>query len=316
MVEVAGGYQIVTRPELHEWVRRLFHERTTQKLSVASLETLAVIAYKQPVTAPEIAEIRGVNTSGVLGTLVERKLVKIVGPQAGRRPPVPVRHDARVPRALRPERSVGSAEGRGHVGAARLRSAAVGRRARAADARCRSTDEDERRAITDADSHFSSVREFGSTSSCPCTASRRAARRMMLIAQGRVELNGKIVHRARHEGQSRHRRDSRRRPAAEGRAGQALSADVQARRRRVRRARIRSGGTTVIDLVAAAGVHGLLLSGRPSRLRLRRADHSDQRRRRSPSASRIRATSWSARTKPSSRAFPTSAISSGCGAAC
>ena len=79
MVEVAGGYQIVTRPELHEWVRRLFHERTTQKLSVASLETLAVIAYKQPVTAPEIAEIRGVNTAGVLGTLIERRLVKIVG---------------------------------------------------------------------------------------------------------------------------------------------------------------------------------------------------------------------------------------------
>ena len=79
LVEVAGGFQIVTRPELHEWVRRLFHERTTQKLSVASLETLAVIAYKQPVTSPEIAEIRGVNTSGVLGTLVERRLVKVVG---------------------------------------------------------------------------------------------------------------------------------------------------------------------------------------------------------------------------------------------
>src|SRR5262245_55588573 len=79
IVEVAGGYQIVTRPELHEWVRRLFHERTTQKLSVAALETLAVVAYKQPVTAPEIAEIRGVNTAGVLGTLLERKLIKIVG---------------------------------------------------------------------------------------------------------------------------------------------------------------------------------------------------------------------------------------------
>ena len=69
----------MTRAELHEWVRRLFHERTTQKLSVASLETLAVIAYKQPVTAPEISEIRGVNTVGVLGTLVERHLVKVVG---------------------------------------------------------------------------------------------------------------------------------------------------------------------------------------------------------------------------------------------
>src|SRR6266566_1746305 len=69
-VEVAGGHQIVTRPELHEWVRRLFHERTTQKLSVAALETLAVIAYRQPVTAPEITEVRGVNTAGVLGTLI------------------------------------------------------------------------------------------------------------------------------------------------------------------------------------------------------------------------------------------------------
>jgi segregation and condensation protein B len=79
LVEVAGGYQIVTRPDLHEWVRRLFHERSTQKLSVQALETLAVIAYKQPITALEITEIRGVNTSGVLNTLLERHLVKIVG---------------------------------------------------------------------------------------------------------------------------------------------------------------------------------------------------------------------------------------------
>jgi segregation and condensation protein B len=80
IVEVAGGYQIVTRAELHEWVRKLFHERTSQKLSVQALETLAVIAYKQPVTAPEIAEIRGVSSSGgVLATLVERHLIKTVG---------------------------------------------------------------------------------------------------------------------------------------------------------------------------------------------------------------------------------------------
>jgi segregation and condensation protein B len=79
LAEIAGGYQITTRPELHEWVRRLFHERTTQKLSVQSLETLAVIAYKQPITAAEIGEIRGVNTSGVLSTLMERHLIKIVG---------------------------------------------------------------------------------------------------------------------------------------------------------------------------------------------------------------------------------------------
>jgi segregation and condensation protein B len=79
LVEVAGGYQIVTRPELHEWVRRLFHEQTTQKLSVPALETLAVIAYKQPITAPEITDVRGVNAAGVVGTLMERKLIKIVG---------------------------------------------------------------------------------------------------------------------------------------------------------------------------------------------------------------------------------------------
>jgi segregation and condensation protein B len=69
LVDVAGGYQIVTRPELHEWVRKLFHERTTQKLSVQALETLAVIA-----------EIRGVSSSGgVLSTLVDRRLIKTVG---------------------------------------------------------------------------------------------------------------------------------------------------------------------------------------------------------------------------------------------
>ncbi len=80
LIEIAGGYQIVTRPELHEWVRKLFHERTSSKLSVQALETLAVIAYKQPVTAAEIAEIRGVSSSGgVLSTLVDRRLIKTVG---------------------------------------------------------------------------------------------------------------------------------------------------------------------------------------------------------------------------------------------
>jgi segregation and condensation protein B len=79
LVEVAGGYQIVTRPDLHEWVRRLFHERSTQRLTVQALETLAVVAYKQPITSLEISEVRGVNTSGVLGTLLERHLIKIVG---------------------------------------------------------------------------------------------------------------------------------------------------------------------------------------------------------------------------------------------
>jgi len=79
LVEVASGYQIVTKPELHEWVRRLFQERSSQRLSVQALETLAVIAYKQPITALEITEIRGVNTAGVLGTLIDRRLIKVAG---------------------------------------------------------------------------------------------------------------------------------------------------------------------------------------------------------------------------------------------
>ena len=81
LVEVAGGYQIVTRSDLHDWVRKLFHERSTQRLTVQALETLAVIAYKQPITALEVTEIRGVNTAGVLNTLLERGLNKIVGPK-------------------------------------------------------------------------------------------------------------------------------------------------------------------------------------------------------------------------------------------
>ena len=86
LVEVAGGYQIVTRPELDEWVRRLFHDHSSQRLSVQALETLAVIAYRQPVTGPEIADSRGVNASGVIGTLLERRLIKITGrkPVVGR----------------------------------------------------------------------------------------------------------------------------------------------------------------------------------------------------------------------------------------
>jgi segregation and condensation protein B len=79
LVEVAGGYQIVTRPDLNDWVRKLFNERSTQRLTVQALESLAVIAYKQPITAAEVTEIRGVNAVGVLNTLLERGLIKIAG---------------------------------------------------------------------------------------------------------------------------------------------------------------------------------------------------------------------------------------------
>ncbi len=79
VVEFGGGYSITTRPEHAKIVRRLFRGRRKQRLSRAALEVLAIIAYKQPVTRLEIEEIRGVSASGVLGTLLERDLVHIVG---------------------------------------------------------------------------------------------------------------------------------------------------------------------------------------------------------------------------------------------
>ena len=77
--EAAGGVRLVTRPELHEWLRRFFEASGTTKLSMAALETLAIVAYRQPVTAPEIQELRSVNPSGVLKTLLERRMVRISG---------------------------------------------------------------------------------------------------------------------------------------------------------------------------------------------------------------------------------------------
>lgn len=77
--EIAGGYQIATRTELHEDVRRFLKTRPSAKLSLASLETLAVIAYKQPVTVPEILEIRGVQSASAIKTLLEKRLIVTKG---------------------------------------------------------------------------------------------------------------------------------------------------------------------------------------------------------------------------------------------
>ena len=79
LVEVGGGWQITTRPEYHERVGRLFDSPRPPRLSLQALETLAVIAYRQPATVPEIIDLRGVRSAGVVRTLLERKLVKIVG---------------------------------------------------------------------------------------------------------------------------------------------------------------------------------------------------------------------------------------------
>ncbi len=83
--EIAGGYRMATKPECHDAVRLFIKgQKPAMKLSLPALETLAVIAYKQPVTAPEVNEIRGVDSSGVFGSLLARKLIAT----AGRKPVV------------------------------------------------------------------------------------------------------------------------------------------------------------------------------------------------------------------------------------
>jgi segregation and condensation protein B len=77
--EIAGGWQISTRTEFHEDVRRFLKTRPSAKLSLASLETLAVIAYKQPVTVPEILEIRGVQSASAIKTLLDKRLIVAKG---------------------------------------------------------------------------------------------------------------------------------------------------------------------------------------------------------------------------------------------
>jgi segregation and condensation protein B len=78
--EIAGGYRLATKPECHDAVRLFVKSlKPPMKLSLPALETLAVVAYKQPVTAPEVSEIRGVEAGGVLGSLLARKLIATAG---------------------------------------------------------------------------------------------------------------------------------------------------------------------------------------------------------------------------------------------
>jgi segregation and condensation protein B len=79
IAEVAEGYRMCTRPEFGPWVRRLLKAERKARLSQAGLETLAIVAYKQPITKPEIEEIRRVDCTGVMGTLLERNLIRILG---------------------------------------------------------------------------------------------------------------------------------------------------------------------------------------------------------------------------------------------
>jgi segregation and condensation protein B len=81
--EIAGGYQMTTRTEYEIWVRRLLHKSGKLTLSQAALETLAIIAYKQPVNRFEVEAVRGVDGSGVLKTILDRNLIKIKGRDEG-----------------------------------------------------------------------------------------------------------------------------------------------------------------------------------------------------------------------------------------
>jgi segregation and condensation protein B len=79
VMQVAGGFKLMTRPDLGEWVRALFRARNRRRLSGAALETLAIVAYRQPITTPEIQSLRGADPGGVLQTLLDRKLLRVVG---------------------------------------------------------------------------------------------------------------------------------------------------------------------------------------------------------------------------------------------
>jgi segregation and condensation protein B len=76
---VADGWVLATKPEYAPWIKKLFKEKYILKFSPSALEALAIIAYKQPVTRAGIDEIRGVESSGVIDTLLEKRLVKVVG---------------------------------------------------------------------------------------------------------------------------------------------------------------------------------------------------------------------------------------------
>ena len=84
LVEIANGYQMCTRPEYSEWIQKFYTRQVRVTLSPSALETLAIVAYKQPITRADVAAIRGVNSDSVLNSLVEKGLVRIAGRKEGR----------------------------------------------------------------------------------------------------------------------------------------------------------------------------------------------------------------------------------------
>jgi len=79
IVEIANGFQICTRDQYADWIRKFYTTELSSRLTVSALEALAIIAYKQPVTRAEVEEVRGVNSDSVIRTLMERNLVRVIG---------------------------------------------------------------------------------------------------------------------------------------------------------------------------------------------------------------------------------------------
>ena len=79
IIEIANGYQMVTNPYYAQWLKKFTNTNASNKLSMPSLETLAIVAYKQPIIKAELEQIRGVNSDGVIKTLLDKRLIKIMG---------------------------------------------------------------------------------------------------------------------------------------------------------------------------------------------------------------------------------------------
>src|SRR5262249_62125958 len=88
VIEVGGGYRLVTRPEAAPWLVKLARSRTRSRLSRSALETLAIVAYRQPVSRPDIDAVRGVNSEAVLDNLLDRRVVRIAGRKESPGPPL------------------------------------------------------------------------------------------------------------------------------------------------------------------------------------------------------------------------------------
>ena len=112
--EVAGGYKMSTKPEHHEAIRAFVKNlKPPLKLSLAALETLALIAYKQPITAPEVMEVRGVQGAGVIKTLIDRKLIATAGRKTVLGQADSVQDHQGIPGAVRSEGSERAADAEG-----------------------------------------------------------------------------------------------------------------------------------------------------------------------------------------------------------